>query len=100
MADDRGCVAAARRAALGPRAGGGGVARPRRHDVRLRLRRDLAPLQVHGGVVLDGHVGGGGGNEIPPGRVVVDAAGTIAAVGPAADVALPAGAQVVAAPWV
>src|SRR3954449_5946584 len=100
MADDRGCVAAARRAALRPRPGGDGVARPRRHDVRLRLRRDLAPVQTYGGVVLDGHVWVGDGNEIPAGRVVVDAAGTIAAVGPAADVPAPAGAQVVAAPWV
>lgn len=57
-------------------------------------------MEVDGGVVLDGHVWVGDGTEISSGRVVVDATGSVTAIGSAADVEAPFGAVQVSAPWI
>src|SRR4051794_37002337 len=100
MAHDGGRVAVARGAAFRTRSDRDDVARPRSGVVRLRRRRPPTPVRADGGVVLDGHVWLGDGTEIPAGRVVVDHGGTIAAVGPATDVAAPADAKLISASWV
>jgi len=64
-------------------------------------RRDRpAAEEVDTGVVLDGRVWVGDGTEISDGRVVVDAAGTIAAIRPAPDIEAPFGAVRLSAPWI
>jgi hypothetical protein len=68
--------------------------------VRLRRDRPATPVQIDSCVVLDGNVWVGDGSEIAAGRVVVDPTGTVTAIGPASDVAAPAGAEHVTAAWV
>lgn len=50
--------------------------------------------------MLDGHVWVGDGTEISTGRVVVDPAGVVVAVGPSDEVEMPDGAEQIAAAWV
>lgn len=63
-------------------------------------RETPTAVEIDSGVVFDGHLWVGDGTEIGNGRVVVDATGSIAAIGPAAVVEVPFGAVRVSAPWI
>src|SRR3954471_10282212 len=68
--------------------------------MRLRRRTYATVMQVHDGVVLDGHVWVGDGTEIANGRVVIDPGGLVAAIGATTDIDAPASALHLSAPWV
>jgi imidazolonepropionase-like amidohydrolase len=68
--------------------------------VRWRRRTPLRPDTLGPGVALRGRLWRGDGIEHDDGRVVVSADGTVVAVGPAADVAIPFGALEIEGAWV
>ena len=68
--------------------------------LRLRRERELVPETLGAGAVFTGRLWCGDGREYERGHVVIDAAGTVAALGAAGEVDIPFGALEVEAAWI